>query len=524
MAEPAARRCQVALLSAAGHYMERRLQERRRGLRATRAWRQFEGVSRVCDGVRVQGEGEDRVPRVAGTCARLAGTPGQEIVGRDLARCLRASFEGLTDDVAPAALRPNVILVLTDDQRWDTVGFMPATFERLVGQGVTFTNAFATTPVCSPSRASIYSGKIARHHGVVHNGREPMFDPSETVATALSSQGYVTGFFGKYLNAVNTLAAAPPPGWNEWSVFLESSGGSYVGSHLNENGVVNMLGLDDYSTDVLRDRAVDFVRRNASRPFFAVYAPYAPHDPTLPAPRHLGVLDGLPPHRPPSWNERDLSQKPVWVRFLARIVGPEAVRRRDRRRIRELETLLSVDDAVHALTDQLERAGVADETVLIFTSDHGLHWGEHWSGTKFSAYEESIRVPLVVRYPRASTDPRVVESLVGNIDLAPTVAALGGAKLPGADGESLLPFVMGTELADWRDEIAIESPGGLITARSRALRTARWKYIELGVKHGVAAELYDLREDPFELRNLAFDPELAPLRVELAERLQQALP
>lgn len=439
---------------------------------------------------------------------------------------MRGSVARIVDDVAPTPLRPNIVLILTDDQRADTLGYMPTTFERLAGRGFVFQNAFATTPACSPSRASLYTGKIARRHGVLENGAEGALDPSSTIAPALADVGYTNGFFGKYLNGAELLGLEVPPGWHEWNVFLRSSGGSYFGSRLNENGVIRVLGDDEYSTDVLGERAVNFIRENADRPFFVVYSPYAPHDPSLPAPRHENLFAGLPPHRPPNWREADLSLKPTWVRFFSRISSPEGAGRRERQRVQELETLLAVDDAVRDITDALEREGLTDDTLVVFVSDHGIHWGEHWTGTKFSSYEESLRIPLVLHYPARIPLPRASGALAANIDIAPTFADVAGAHLPtDVDGRSLFDLVDTPEGgAAWRDEIAIESAGGLITAPSRALRTPRWKYIELSVDTGVDQELYDLDADPYELRNLAQDPARAETRALLAQRLEAALP
>ncbi len=440
---------------------------------------------------------------------------------------MRGALERIVDDVSPTALRPNIVLILTDDQRADTLGYMPATFERLAGQGLVFRNAFATTPSCSPSRVSIYTGLLARRHGVTGNGLEPLFDPTDTIATTLSAAGYVNGFFGKYLNGAEELGLPPPPGWNDWNVFLRSSGGSYFDSQLNENGVVRTLPGGQYSTDVMGRRAVEFIRRNAAEQFFVVYAPYAPHSPSLPAPRHDGVFAGLPFHRPPSWREKDLSLKPDWVRVFSAILGPDEGRSRDRHRLKELETLLAVDDSVREITDTLERMGLTDETLVVFASDHGIQWGEHWTGTKFAAYEESIRMPLVMRYPARVPLPRSVDELVANIDVAPTLAELAHTRLRReVDGESLVPFVQAAapRSVEWRTFVPIESGGGLITKPNRALRTVRWKYIETGVAAGITTELYDLDADRYELHNLAFDPDFREIRDALADRLDVVLP
>lgn len=520
----AARRCQVVLARAVGRFAEHRLRERGHDRRRALGAKIPKKISATCDGVRVLSAGEGTFPRAGGACAPLTSGPGRAVDGPALERCVRASLEGIVDGVAPNPLRPNIVLVLSDDQRWDTLVYMPETWARIAGEGILFQNAFATTPSCSPSRASIHTGQIARRHGVIANGWEPAFDQSSTLAPALAKAGYVNGYFGKYMNEAEKLGPTVPPGWHEWNVLLEPSGGSYFGSRVSENGTFRTLGADEYSTDFLAARAVDFIRENAARPFFVVYAPYAAHDPWHPAPRHAGRFDGLPPHRPPSWREPDVSDKPSWVRFFARVADAQGALRRDEQRLRELETLLAVDEGVAAIDRMLERAGLRDQTLFVYASDHGIHWGEHWTGTKFTAYEESIRIPLLLRYPAMAPLPRSATELVATIDLAPTFAEAAGASLPGEpDGRSLFPL-LGEDEPAWRRQIAIESLGGIITRGSRSLRTARWKYIEVDDDTGITTELYDLEADPYELTNLALDPAFAETREGLSVRLEAELP
>jgi N-acetylglucosamine-6-sulfatase len=194
-------------------------------------------------------------------------------------------------------------------------------------------------------------------------------------------------------------------------------------------------------------------------------------------------------------------------------------RLRDELRIRELESLRAVDEGVGRITELLERAGVADHTIVIYTADHGIHWGEHWLGDKFSAYEESIRVPYVVRYPLRTPLGGTRDELVLNLDLAPTLIELAGATVPrNLDGESLVPL-LGAAGVPWRSDFLIESPGELIAAPSQAVRTERWKYIETNASKGVTRELYDLAADPYESENLAVDEKHATVRASLEERL-----
>ena len=528
LAAPDVRECQRSLGTVSGRLAAHRLDERAAGQRRSRGGRLARGIARACDGVVVQEVQGQLFPSVGGVCHRLAAEAGSVIEGPRLARCIRSSIEGLVDDVSPEPLRPNIVLILTDDQRADSLAFMPATLDRLASRGLVFENAFATTPACSPSRASFYTGLQARRHGVIANGFEPALEPAETLVPALARAGYATGFFGKYLNGSEDLSSTDLADWERWSIFLEPSGGSYFGSRIRRSRSVADSGADHYSTDLLGREALRFVRARLGRPFFTVFAPYAPHAPSTPAPRHEGRFADLPPHRPPSWRESDVSDKPPWVRLFARSASDEGVALLDQRRRAELETLLAVDEFVMALDATLERYGLADQTIVVFVSDHGIHWGEHWSPQKFSAYEESIRIPWVLRHPARIPLAATTGQLVTNLDLAPTLLELAGAEaLAGIDGRSLVPVIESAfdpDAPPWRREIAIESWGGTVTSASRALRTVRWKYIETEAGEGVFTELYNLRDDPFEMENLAGSPSLQVTRERFAERLEAALP
>jgi arylsulfatase A-like enzyme len=387
-----------------------------------------------------------------------------------------------------------------------------------------FDNAFATTAVCSPSRASLYTGQYRHHHGVLGNGDILLSRDESTLPVWLSQAGYATALFGKYLNGNHKIVPRVPPGWNEWQTFVEDGGENdggrvYYDYTLNQNGVLETYGRTpaDYSTDLLRDRALDYIGGHANVPFFVVYAPFAPHAPATPAPRHAGRFAGLPPWRPPNFCEPDVSRKPLWLQFMRRIAVPAGIAKTDALRIQQLESLLAVDEAVGAIEQRLERLGLADQTLVVFTSDNGLLWREHWWLSKFAAYEESIRVPLVLRYPAGL--PRVGRSdvLALNIDLAPTfVEVAGAAPPPDFDGRSLLAALRGEP---WREDFLIENSGGPIVRPNRALRTRHAKLIET-VEDGFL-ELYDLDHDPHELQNLAGDPAWADVQASLVARMAE---
>ncbi|MDJ0852894.1 MAG: sulfatase [Myxococcota bacterium] len=516
-------RCQRALQRGARRFLGERLRELREGRRATGAGRRLARVVRRCDGVRARW-----LPAVGGRCAELV-RRGQRVPGDRLRACLSASLERIAQRAAGRALRPNIVLILTDDQRWDTLAVMPHTRELLAERGVRFANGFATTSLCCPDRASILTGEYAHDHGVFTNAGARDFDDSDTLPLWLQAGGYRTALLGKYMNGTGeVLGTRVPPGWDEWQVFTRSTG-LYLDYQLNENGTLVDYGSDpaDYSTDLLARRTVETIESTAGEPFFLMLAPFAPHIDAVPAARHVGFFTGTPPWRPPSWREEDLSTKPAWVRFQRFLFGaPEQIAVVDETRIAQLETLLAVDEAVASISAALDRLGLTDNTVVVFTSDNGFLWNEHWLPRKNYPYEESIRVPFLVRYPLASPAARRSDELVLHLDLAATFTELAGvATPPRVDGESLVPLVEGRSVP-WRSDFLAEHQWDTIFfAPTNAVRTRRWKYIETepDLGGGVFYELYDLENDPYELENRAEDPDLAGLREELAERLRELM-
>lgn len=519
--EGPASRCQLAILRAGRRFAIRRLRELGAGHRPARALRKLRPIGAWCRGVRAVATGDGALPRLGGVCSRLAPRVGEPVDPAAFARCERMAIERILTSSAAAPLRPNIVVVLTDDQRADTLRWLPE-MRRIADSGLSFDRAFAETAACAPSRASILTGLHTRHHGVTGNGDILQLDATRTLAVALSEAGYRTALFGKYLNQTELLQAAVPPGWSVFQAFESGAGGGYEDFTLVENGVRRHYGARVYSTDLLRERVVDFVRRNADRPFFVLFAPFAPHEPATAAPRHRGAFASLPPWRPPSFHEPDLSLKPRWVHIFRFLWKPAVTERRDALRRRELESLLAVEDALGRIEAVLENQGLADETVLVLTSDHGIHWGEHWTGTKFSAYEESVRIPLSLRYPVRFPVPEVRHELVSTIDLAPTLAELAGVSLPApVDGRSLVPRIEGG--GPWPTDLLIHNTGGFFTKPNVAIRTERWKYIRTRDSGGITEELYDLAADPFELSNRAFDPAYAALREDLGRRLDALL-
>ena len=347
------------------------------------------------------------------------------------------------------------------------------------------------------------------------------FDETSTLAVWLQDAGYRTALIGKYLNKYELLTPRVPPGWDEWRVFAEDTE-VFFDYHLNENGAHVHYGKDedDYSTDVLARLASRFIEESAGEPFFLVFAPFAPHDPSTPAPRHHGTLDDLPEWRPPSWFEEMDRGKPGFLRVGTKRVTREGLAKRTRRRIRQLESLLAVDEAVDSIVATLDDLDLSDDTLVIFTADHGLTWGEHRHTGKQVAYEESVRVPFIVRYPTRWPAARALDALVLNVDIAPTVLELAEA-VPDIEmeGRSLVDLLDDNE-SSWRQNVVLRHfSGGFLVPPWDAIRTSRHKLIRIG--RGI--ELYDLEEDPFEIHSLARDHESAEVRRELTEKLDQAL-
>jgi N-acetylglucosamine-6-sulfatase len=441
-----------------------------------------------------------------------------------------------------AGTRHNVVVFMTDDEDLAAHAFMPKTKALIEDQGVTFENYFISYPWCCPSRASILRGQYAHNTNVV--GNEPPWGGYETfhglgleqstLATWLQAAGYRTAMIGKYLNRYVPEKDNVPPGWNDWYV-----GGNAHASYdyvLNENGQAVHYGNrpEDYLNDVLTAKAVQVIRDAAAadEPFFVYVLPYNPHSPSVAAPRHEGMFADAALPRTDSFDEVDVSDKPAFIRELPPLSQKQIdyLEYEYRKRIASLQ---AVDDMVESVIATLRETNQLDDTYVIYSSDNGFHLGQHrLIAGKDTPYDEDIRVPMVMRGPGVPAGKRV-EAIVGNIDLAPTIAEIAGVEPPDfIDGRSFLPLLQDPDQL-WREAYLIErrrleeqlirqsrttglTPEQLDqTAVFNGIRTLGSLYVEYGTGE---RELYDLKADPFQLANRIDDVDPALLAA-LEDRL-----
>jgi N-acetylglucosamine-6-sulfatase len=432
----------------------------------------------------------------------------------------------------PAA-RPNIVLILTDDEDVASHAYMPKTKALLEDRGTAFDNFFVTYSFCCPSRVTFLRGQYPHNTQIM--GIQPPTGgfgkvrnlglQDSTIATWLNAAGYHTAYLGKYLNQYLPERDGVPPGWDDWHVGSDNN--SNYNYTLNENGRIVAYGErpEDYMTDVLAHKSVRIIERAAAarEPLFLYIATYAPHSPSTWAPRHDGLFEDTPLPRPISFDEPDVSDKPAIVRDLPPMTRPqiEAMEFHYRSRLRALQ---GVDDLVETVVATLAAQGLLDNTYIIYTSDNGHHMGEHrMIAGKTTAYEEDIRVPLIVRGPGVPAGARA-GAMVLNNDIAPTLADLAGVEPPDfVDGRSFRTLFQSPDRR-WRHSFLIqrrelETHDMTGAARFDALRTDEWTYVEYGDGE---LELYDLTHDPYQLENLA--RRVDPLFVELlAGRLAELM-
>ncbi|CAN5666410.1 hypothetical protein BH20ACT23_BH20ACT23_22750 [soil metagenome] len=402
---------------------------------------------------------------------------------------------------ARSADRPNVLIIVTDDQPLGTMSAMPETARLLGDEGTRFVNAFAATPNCCPSRASIMTGQYAHNHGVTENSKALRLVQDNTLQRHLHDAGYFNATVGKFLNRWPIDQA--PPYFDRWTTFSSTSNNAhyYSGGRWNVDGTVERI--DEYATSFVERKTLEYLEAAAdsNQPWFMYVAPTAPHSDLQQLARVETSHQEDPVerwHPEPSVGEGNRGDKPKFVRAL-----DFEDDRGERSREAQLRSLMSVDELVAGVFERLNELGQERNTLVIYLSDNGYMWGQHGIVTKHFPYSESVRIPLFVRWPDQVEAGGVDRRLVSTVDIAPTVMdALGIPFGPGPDGRSLLD-------SDSRREALL-----LEHWRSRALSMPRWasvrahsfQYIEYYRSRAVVGqEYYDLRSDPFQLRNLLGD-------------------
>jgi N-acetylglucosamine-6-sulfatase len=431
----------------------------------------------------------------------------------------------------------NVVFILSDDHRYDFMSFMPGAppflktpnLDRMAKQGAHLQNAFVTTSLCSPSRASILTGQYAHRHGIVDN-TSPI--PSGTVffPQLLQRAGYRTAYVGKW--HMGEVDDEPQPGFQHWVSFRGQ--GTYRDPVLNINGERRQI--NGYTTDILTDQAIEWLKREsadaANRPFFLALSHKAVHSEFEAAPRHAGRYAKEPIPYPPTMTDTEANyrSKPKWVyeqRFSWHGVEHmyHGATRFDDLYRAYAETLLALDESVGRVLDYLETSGLAGSTLVLYMGDNGFLLGEHGLIDKRNAYEESIRVPMLAYAPGLIAPDTKVSQVVRNIDVAPTVLELLNVERPKTmDGRSFLPLLNGgtlpTEgefLYEYYWEYAFPH-----TPTTLALRGDRYKFIYYpGVWD--LQEFYDLDLDPRERHNLIDAPEHAKRIEQMRQRLWDLL-
>lgn len=466
---------------------------------------------------------------------------------RDALRALGGAVAGipflgrLRAQDAPA--NPNVLFIMTDDQRQDAMSAYGNTIlktpnmDRIAAEGIRFTEAFVTNSLCAPSRVSYLTGLYSHAHGVVTNGDGPQFyngpgirKDQRTFVELLREAGYHTGLVGKW------HLKSEPRGFDEWVIFPWQ--GEYRDPELIAEGT--HLRARGHADDVVGDQALEFLKhRPQNQPFCLLFQFKSPHRTWLPAERHAHAFDDIEIPLPPTLEEK-LEGKPEAVRAAEMALAdmpdyrelvpanlPAAERRRRNYELmvkNYYRVLLSVDENVGRVLDFLDANGLTRNTIVVYTSDNGFFLGEHGLYDKRLMYEPSIRVPMAIRHPATIAAGQVdKEHMLLNVDIAPTLLQLAGVPVPqGLHGRSATPLLRGADVP-WRDAFLyeyFEYPAGHCVRKNRGVRTKRWKLIHF-FEQPQEWELYDLESDPLERTNLANDRRhaatLASLKIRMAE-------
>jgi arylsulfatase A-like enzyme len=437
----------------------------------------------------------------------------------------------------------NVVFILSDDHRYDFMGFTgkvpwlkTPNMDRMAAEGAYMRNAFVSTSLSSPSRASILTGLYAHTHKVVDNP-SPIPEGLIFFPQYLQKAGYKTGFFGKWHMG---NSGEQQPGFDHWEGFKGQ--GEYYNPLINTNGIWKQYGDSTYSADLITEHAIDFMKqqKKTGKPFFVYLSHKGVHEAFLPAKKYKGYYAGNKIDPPESYMTPYYGLKPLptidpntgkpahgkdyygenmfpdWVKNQREsehgvdYTYPDPSRKWADGLIDYCETLMSVDESIGAVLDYLRDEGIDNNTMVIYMGDNGFAWGEHGLVDKRQFYEESVRVPMLARCPGMFRGGQVLEKMVQNIDIAPTIMACAGfAKAENMAGDSFIPLLQGKDIP-WRDRIFYEyfwEHNYPMTPTMHGVRTERYKYIRY---HGIwdTNEFYDLLNDPDETHNLIDKPEL----------------
>lgn len=411
--------------------------------------------------------------------------------------------------------RPNFVFILLDDQRWDAMGvvqkeqgerarfpwFRTPNMDRIASEGVRFRNAFVTLSLCSPSRSAFLTGTYNHVNGVLNNST-PFPETNVTYAALMRDAGYDTGFFGKFHHGKQK---GPRPGFSHNVTFIDQ--GVYNDCPFEVNGV--MTPSKGWVEDVTVDHAIGFLKQQRTKPFSIFIGFKTPHEPTLPPERAKSRFKGETGRLTPNMtipaiyrlSKQDAERKRL-AEAAAKDGGGVKVN------LNWFRCLSAADDAIGRLLTALDTLNLSENTVLVFSSDNGYYLGEHCLGDKRSAYEESLRIPMLVRYPKRFPRGVTRDEMVLNIDIAPTFLELAGIEVPKQmQGRSLMPLLTGKS-TEWRKSflaqyfIEREYPN---TPTFLAVRTNDAKLVKYPGRDDWT-ELFDLTADPYEIHNLARDP------------------
>ncbi len=425
--------------------------------------------------------------------------------------------------------RPNIVVILVDDMRWDEYGEVGHNYiktpniDRLAKEGASFVNAFAITPLCSPSRANFLTGQYAHTNGIIDNtARNEQSHKLNTFPKQLHTNGYATAFIGKWHMGNDD---SKRPGFDYW-VSLKGQGEA-IDPSLNING--NQQIVKGYVTDILIDHSLRFINQERNQPFLLYLAHKSLHPNVvqhddgkvlnngegefIPAERHLGMYESALFNRRPNYNVIPLD-KPALRRKIEGVPPLSSETSTKEKTIRERsEMLMAVDEGLGAILKTLEDKGALNNTIVVFTSDHGYWYGEHCLDLERRlAYEEGLRIPMLVRYPPMIKPGTKPQQMVLSIDLASTLLDMAG-ETPSAhlQGKSWVPIFDGS-VKDWRKSFLVEYYSDTVFPRIlkmgyKAVRNERYKYIHYVDLEGMN-ELYDLAKDPYELQNSIDNPKM----------------